>query len=153
MVLLKSTNEKWKESLSYTHENRYTYFCISDVWLDFLRRLLCLIFLYFVWFTWPLCTACRIFVSGSGIKTMPPEVEAQSLNHWTPRKSRLSFIMVSPFYLECPPQTRCTTGPEDDLLRGSSCRWVDSISSSSLITQHIIYFTRVIIHLWHYAIL
>ena len=74
------------EKRAFRTGDRYTYFCISDVWLDFLRRLLCLIFLYFVWFIWPLCTACRILVSGPGIKTMPPALGRQILNHWTTRE-------------------------------------------------------------------
>ena len=153
-VLLKSTNEKWKESLSYGYENKYTYFCMSDVWLDFLWWLLCLIFLYFVWFVYlaalhsmqdlSVLTRDQNHAPGSG---------SVVLTTGPPGKSRFPFLMVSLFYLECTPQKRCTTGPKDDLLRGSSCREVDSISITSLIIQHIISFTCIIIHLWHYAIL
>ena len=37
--------------------------------------------------------ACRVLVSRSGIKSMPPSVEAQSLNHWTAREIPQSFIL------------------------------------------------------------
>ena len=37
-------------------------------------------------FFWPCHTACGILVAQPGIKSMPPAVEALSLNHWTTRE-------------------------------------------------------------------
>ena len=41
------------------------------------------------------CATCRILISWSGIKPVPPAVEAQSLNHWTARKSLLSPFLFN----------------------------------------------------------
>ena len=35
---------------------------------------------------WPPCMACWSLAPRSGIKTMPPALEAWSLNHWTTRE-------------------------------------------------------------------
>ena len=37
-------------------------------------------------FLWPHHATCRILVPRTGIKLVPPAVEAQSLNHWTTRE-------------------------------------------------------------------
>ena len=57
---------------------------------------LCLVFFFF----FQLChLACRILVPWSGIESVPPEVEAWSLNHWTTKEVRQCFLTlgVGPF--------------------------------------------------------
>ena len=41
---------------------------------------------FFFFFFWPRRVACAILVPRPGIEPTPPEVEAQSLNHWTIRE-------------------------------------------------------------------
>ena len=36
-----------------------------------------------IFISWPCHVACGILVPQPGIEPMPPEVEGQSLNHWT----------------------------------------------------------------------
>ena len=43
----------------------------------------------------PHCVACRILVPQPGIKSMPPAVEAWSLNHWSARE------IPSHYFFEC----------------------------------------------------
>ena len=44
------------------------------------------LFFFLFLFIWPLCSAGRILVRQSGIKLVPPAVEARSLNHQTARE-------------------------------------------------------------------
>ena len=39
----------------------------------------------------PHCTASKILVPRPGVEPVPPPVEAQSLNHWSPRESLFPF--------------------------------------------------------------
>ena len=39
------------------------------------------------WLNWTEHIACMILVPQPGIETVPPAVDARSLNHWTTRKS------------------------------------------------------------------
>ena len=49
-------------------------------------------YLYFPFFCL-CCMACEILVPQPEIEPMPPTVEAQSLNHWTTRKSQLLGLL------------------------------------------------------------
>ena len=42
--------------------------------------------LFFSLFFWPYCVARRILVPSSGVKPVPPAVEAWNPNHWTTRE-------------------------------------------------------------------
>ena len=42
--------------------------------------------------------SCRILVPQPGIEPVPPEVEAQSLNHWIARESPL-ILSIADFFL------------------------------------------------------
>ena len=61
---------------------------------DFLMAKLSLVFILFFFFFWPHHKPCRISVPQPRIKSMPPEVEVQSLNPWTAREApKLVFIL------------------------------------------------------------
>ena len=58
----------------------------TDVYLRHLKVWGMNLFYPFFFFYWLYCMACRILTPYPGIKPMPPEVEAWSLNHWTARE-------------------------------------------------------------------
>ena len=50
---------------------------------------------------WPCCAACGIFVPQLGIQSVPPAVEAGSLNHWTTREfPPLIFLIFGSLHTE-----------------------------------------------------
>ena len=88
-------------------------------------------FFFFSFFIFsPCCATCRILVSRLGIKSVPPALEAQSLNHWTTRevsgnvslKKKKLFMTV--LYLYC-----CSWA-------FSSCREWGLLSSFSMQASH-----------------
>ena len=57
----------------------------TDVYLRH-KKVWARVFFYLFFFHWLCCMACRILIPYPGIKPMPPEVEAWSLNHWPTRE-------------------------------------------------------------------
>ena len=47
----------------------------------------------------PHCAACGILVPPQGIKPMPPELGARSLNHWTTREVHIYIIYIYIIYI------------------------------------------------------
>ena len=72
-------------------ENGIILFCFMSEY--YLIVYMYCIFLFF--FFLPCCAACKILVPWSGIKPVPPAVEAQSLNHRTAREVPVPHLLYS----------------------------------------------------------
>ena len=75
-------------------------------------------FFWFFWgVSWPRSVACGILVPRPGIESAPPALEAQNLNHWTPREVPKEDASVPPhcsltqqLFRQCVPCNRQSPG-------------------------------------------